>query len=64
LVFFSSVLSWRGAMSNAVDLNLNFVRSEKIQKLPKNYPLKKQLERESETWGGWTGRPDWTIFHH
>jgi len=42
LVFFSSVLLWRGAMSNAVDLNLKFVRSEKIQKLLKNYPLKKQ----------------------
>jgi len=42
LVFFSSVLLWRGAMSNAVDPNLNLVRSEKIQKLPKNYSPKKQ----------------------
>jgi hypothetical protein len=42
LVFFSSVLLWRGAMSNAVDLNLNLVRSEKIQKLLKNYPPKKR----------------------
>jgi hypothetical protein len=33
---------WRGAMPNAVDLNLNLARSEKIQKLLKNYPLKKQ----------------------
>jgi hypothetical protein len=42
LGFFSSVLLWRGAMSKAVDLNLNLVRSEKIQKLLKNYPPKKQ----------------------
>jgi len=35
-------LVWRGAVSNAVDLNLNLVRSEKIQKLLKNYPPKKQ----------------------
>jgi hypothetical protein len=29
-------------MSNAVDLNLNLEGSEKIQKLLKNYPPKKQ----------------------
>jgi hypothetical protein len=28
-------------MSNAVDLNLNLLRSEKIQKLLKNYPPKR-----------------------
>ena len=43
-----------GCPSNAANLNLNFVRSEKkiqksVEKLLKNYPPKKQQKRESET---------------